>query len=58
MDNKQGKALIDKSTSDGNQKGENANEEGMYGYVRMKKIMISWQMLMVSVEICLSIVEC
>ena len=58
MDIKPGKALIDKSTSDGNQKGENANEEGMYGYVRMKKIMISWQMLMVSVEICLSIVEC
>ena len=33
MDIKPGNAWIDKSTSDGNHKGENANEEGMYGFV-------------------------
>ena len=33
MELKPGKAWIDNSTSDGNQKGKDANEEGMYGFV-------------------------
>ena len=33
LDIKPGKAWIDNSTSDGNKKGEDANEEGMYGFV-------------------------